>query len=126
MPANEIVKKFYQLNLDIRAGKSQMEELRAILADDFIFSGPLMKIEGADKYVGLLANFIPFHEDLKIIKHFVDGEEACVITELTLKSPSGKIFKMDIAECLTVENNKLKTHTIYYDPREFSEAFPMQ
>ena len=85
-----------------------------------------MKIDGADKYVELLTRFIPFHENLKVIKHFAEGEEACVITELTLKSPSGKIFKMDIAEWLTVENNKLKTQTIYYDPREFGEAFSMK
>ena len=125
MTTTEVVNKFYQLNIDIRLGKAEMKDLRAILTDDFVFTGPLMKIEGADNYIGLLTQFIPFHEALKIIEQFFDNNKACNITELKVKSPSGKIITMDIAEYLVAENGKLKTHTLYYDPRAFAEAFPM-
>lgn len=95
------------------------------MADDFIFIGPLMRIEGADNYVGLLKRFLSFHESLIITKQFTDKNDVCTITELTVKTPSGQLLKMDIAEWIAVENGKLKSHTIYYDPRAFMEAFPM-
>lgn len=121
----EVVNKFYQLNIDVRRGHASLNDLRELLAEEFIFAGPLMKIEGADNYISLLSQFLQFHEALNIVRQFVDGNEICTITELKLKPPNGKSLKMDIAEWIVVENGKLQSHTIYYDPRGFIEAFPM-
>jgi hypothetical protein len=125
MTSLEIVNKYYSLNTDVRTGKAQLQDLRNLLADSMVFIGPLMKIEGADNYIGLLTNFIPFHEDLKILKQFQSENEICTITNLKLKSPKGNIISMDIAEYMLVENEKIVNHTLYYDPREFQAAFPM-
>lgn len=125
MTSLELVNKYYSLNIDIRKGEAQMQDLRNLLADDLIFIGPLMRIEGADNYIGLLTNFIQFHEDLKVVKQFQAGDETCTITNLKLKSPQGKIISMDIAEYMLVNNGKIVNHTLYYDPREFQSAFPM-
>lgn len=125
MTSREIVNKYYSLNSDIRIGKAQMQDLRNLLADNMVFIGPLMKIEGADNYIGLLTNFIPFHEELNIIKQFQSGNEICTITNLKLKTPNGGKISMDIAEYILVENDKITNHTLYYDPRDFQSAFPM-
>lgn len=121
----EVVNKFYQLNKDVRLGYAQLNDMRVLLAEDFIFNGPLMKIEGADNYINLLSQFLQFHEALNIVRQFSDKNEVCTITELKLNPPNGKLLKMDIAEWIIVENGKLQSHTIYYDPRGFMEAFPL-
>ncbi len=125
MTSIELVNKYYSLNIDIRTGKAQMQDLRNLLDDDMVFIGPLMKINGANNYTDLLTNFIPFHEDLKILKQFQSENEICTITNLKLKSPKGDIISMDIAEYIMVKNDKIVNHTLYYDPRDFQSAFPM-
>jgi hypothetical protein len=121
----EIVKKFYQLNKDVRPDYIPLNEMRMLLADDFIFTGPLMKIEGADNYIGLLSQLLPYHESLNIVRQFADKNEVCTITQIKLNPPNGQSLKLDIAEWIIVANGKLQSHTIYYDPRGFMEAFPM-
>ena len=121
----EIVNRFYRLNNEIPEGKASIEDFKPLLADDFIFTGPLMKIEGAENYIGLLRQFLGFHKSLDIVKQIAKENEVCTITQLKLNTPSGEEIQMDIAEWILVESGKLKTHTIFYDPRAFNEAFPM-
>lgn len=125
MTSLEIVNKFYQLNNEIPSGRASVEDFKPLLADDFLFAGPLMEIEGADNYINLLRQFLGFHKSLEIVKQIANGNEICTITELKLNTPSGNELKMEIAEWIEVEDNKLKSHKIYYDPRAFNEAFQM-
>lgn len=125
MTSLEIVNKFYQLNNDISAGNASADDFKTLLADDFVFVGPLMKIEGADNYINLLRQFLGFHKSLEIVKQIDNGNEICTITQLKLNTPANEELTMDIAEWIEVEDNKMKSHTIYYDPRAFNEAFQM-
>lgn len=61
----------------------------------------------------------------EIVRQWADGNEVCTITILKLKTPAGGNLQMGIAEWIVVEGGKIKTHTIYYDPRGFAEAFPL-
>lgn len=125
MTALEIVNRFYQLNCEIPKGQAQLSDLRALLSDDFVFSGPMMRLEGGDQYAGLLQQFLPMHESLTVVRQFADGDEVCSIVDLRVKSPSGGTMKMDVAEWIVVKHGKMASHTIFYDPREFAAAFPM-
>ena len=125
MTATEVVNKFYELNNEVASNNATAESFRPLLSDDFVFKGPAMQLQGADNYVNLLKQFLMFHKSLEIIKQFSSGNEVCTITKLTLNSPAGKTIVMDIAEWCIIDSGKIKTHTIFYDPREFMEAFPM-
>lgn len=125
MTALEIVNKFYELNCEIPAGKGSIADLRALFADDLVFTGPMMRVEGGDQYAGLLQQFLPLHESLTLVRQFAEGDEVCSIVDLRVKSPAGNTMKMDLAEWIVVTNGKIASHTIFYDPREFAAAFPM-
>jgi SnoaL-like domain len=122
----QIVNRFYELNNAIPAGKATPEELEVLLAPDFVFAGPLMKVESAASYMAMLRQFLPFHESVRVVRQIADDDDVCSTTELKLKTPAGGSLVLDIVEWISVEAGKLKTHTIYYDPRAFVQAFPMQ
>lgn len=125
MESKEIVNQFYQLNNDAAAKRASADSFRPLFAENLIFKGPAIMIEGADKYVELLRQFLNFHESLEVVKQFVDGDDVCSMTKLKLRSPSGKSVELEIAEWCVVRSGKIASHTIYYDPREFMSAFPM-
>lgn len=125
MDALQVVNQFYALNDAVSSGKKGIQDIRALLTDDCVFAGPMMRVEGGDPYAGLLEQFLRFHESLEIVRQWANGNEVCSITVLTLKTPAGSSLRMDIAEWIVVEGGKIKNHTIYYDPRGFAEAFPM-
>lgn len=124
MTTTQVVNRFYELNNEVACHKATAESFRPILADDFVFKGPAMQLQGADNYVSLLKQFLTFHKSLEIVKQFSNENEVCTITKLALTSPAGKDIVMDIAEWCIVESGKIKSHTIFYDPREFINAFP--
>ena len=125
MTALDLARSFYRLNNDVPAGRATIPELRALLADDFVFTGPLMQVRGADAFMGMLGQFMPFHESVTVTKQFAGVDEVCSITRLTLKTPAGGRLEVDVAEVLRVADGKVAALTIYYDPRGFAAAFPM-
>lgn len=125
MSTTEIVQTFYRLNNEVPAGKARLEELQALLAPDFTFTGPLMQVKGAGQFIGLLRQFMPFHKSVTVVKQFPGQGEVCSITRLQLKTPAGGQLSVDVAEVIQVEAGRIKSLTIYYDPRGFAAAFPM-
>jgi ketosteroid isomerase-like protein len=125
MSITEIVNTFYRLNNAVPVGKASLDDLQALLADDFVFTGPLMQVKGAAQFVGLLRQFMPFHESVTVMKQFSGQEEVCSITELQLKTPAGGALTVDVAKVIQVKDGKIASLTLYYDPRGFAAAFPM-
>ena len=121
----EIARRFYELNNTVPEGKASAEEMQALLAPDFVFTGPLMKVEGAAPFMTMLGQFLPFHESVTVKQQIASGDTVCSITQLKLKTPAGGSLTVDVSEWLKMEDNRIKSLTIYYDPRGFVQAFPM-
>ncbi len=121
----EIARRFYELNNTVPAGKADAAELEALLAPNFVFTGPLMKVEGAAAFMTMLAQFLPFHESVSVRQQIGSGDVVCSITQLKLKTPAGGSLTVDVSEWLKVKGDRLESLTIYYDPRGFVAAFPM-
>ena len=119
--ALEIVNRYY----DATNNKKDADAAGALMAEDFVFVGPLMKLEGKAANVELLRKFLPMHVETRMHKQFVDGDEVCSIYDLVVSNPAGGTITMPIADWIRVENGKVAEQTIYYDPREFSKAFGM-
>src|SRR5687767_4617555 len=80
----EIVNHFLQLTSPAgRDIRSLLPEISKILAEDFVFSGPLMKLEGREKYLALLDQFLSVHVNLTVKRQFADRDDVCSINELT-------------------------------------------
>ncbi|MBN9690666.1 MAG: nuclear transport factor 2 family protein [Verrucomicrobia bacterium] len=121
----ELARRFYELNNSVAEGNSNAAELEALLAPDFVFTGPLMKVEGSAVFMGMLRQFLPFHESVIVRQQIVSGDIVCSITQLKLKTPAGGSLTVDVSEWLKVEGHLIQSLTIFYDPRGFVQAFPM-
>lgn len=102
-----------------------LPQISKMLAEDFVFTGPLMKIEGRANYLELLSKFLGVHVGLEVRRQFVDNDDVCSINELTVKSPAGALVTMPMAEWFRLKDDVIHAHEIFYDPREFARAFGM-
>lgn len=125
MISAELAARFYTLNNTVPEGKASPDEMESLLAPDFVFTGPLMKVEGAKPFMAMLGQFLPFHESVTVKQQIVQGNLVCSVTELKLKTPAGGKLTVAVSEWLTIESDRIKSLTIYYDPRAFVAAFPM-
>jgi ketosteroid isomerase-like protein len=96
-----------------------------LLADDVVFTGPLMRTSGKEAYVALLQRFLPAHVSTRVLRQFADGDEVCSIDELTVRTPAGGTVTLAMAEWFTLRDERISEHTLYYDPRDFAAAFGM-
>ena len=119
--ALEIVKKYY----DATDNKKDAEAAGALMADDFTFVGPLMRVEGKTANIELLRKFLPMHVETRHHRQFADGDDVCSIYDLVVANPTGGTITMPMADRIRVKQGKLSEQTIYYDPREFAKAFGM-
>lgn len=114
------------LYLDLTSSSgADLPRAAELLADDVVFTGPLMSCTGKDAYVALLEQFLPAHVSTRILRQFADGDEVCSIDELTVRTPSGGTVTMSMAEWFKLRDGRITEHTLYYDPRAFAAAFGM-
>ena len=116
----EIVNRYYDAS-----NKKDPNAAGMLMTDDFVFIGPLMRVEGKAANVELLKKFLPMHVEMRMHKQFVDGNDVCSIHDLVIRNPAGGNIIMPMAEWIRVRDGKIAKQTIYYDPREFSKAFGM-
>jgi ketosteroid isomerase-like protein len=102
-----------------------LPEIAKLFAEDLVFTGPLTKLEGRDKYIGLLGRILAVQNEFEPIRQFEDGDEVCSIHAMTVTTPTGNRLRSEVAEWFKIRNGVIAEHKIYYDPREFMKAFGM-
>jgi len=118
--ALEAVNRFYGTTNDRDA-----EGVARQVADDIRFMGPLMATTGAEAYVEINRQLLPNHLATRMKAQFENGDQVCSIYELDLRTPDGGSLVVEMADWITVTDGKISSQRIYYDPREFAEAFGM-
>jgi hypothetical protein len=96
-----------------------------MFAEDIEFVGSLNRTSGAKQFHALLEQFLPAYEGYRLHKQFEDGDHACSIYDLLVKSPSGKTESITMADWIRVSNGKIAEQKLYYDPRDFMKAVGM-
>jgi len=115
----ELVNRFY----DLTNNKNTTDGVEDLLDENMTFSGPLLQVTGAKKYVEMVGQFIKFHKKWAMFKQFDNGSDVCSIYEVELGKPGGGSFSVMIADWISISNDKIVSQKIYYDPREFVKAF---
>ena len=118
----DTVNRYLQLTGSAGADLPQAAKL---LAEDVVFSGPLMRMVGREAYAGLLQQFLPAHVSTRVLRQFSDSDEVCSINELTVRVPAGGTITLAMAEWFKLRGGLIAEHTLFYDPREFATAFGM-
>ncbi len=115
-----VVERFYDVTNN-RGGAG----LRDVVAGDIRFVGPLMQASGADQYVAMNEQLLPFHKGWKLLRQFVDGDDVCTIYEMTMGTPSGGTIVLPLVDWIRVSEGRVAEQRIYFDPRQFASAFGM-
>lgn len=120
----EISRRFFDLT-DVKGRKvpDVLPSIRDLLTEDFAFTGPLMKTEGRDQYIGLLGQFLQAHLGYRFHQQFASGDEVCSIYDMDVRSPKGESVTLAIADWLTIRDGRICRQQLYYDPRGFAAAF---
>jgi ketosteroid isomerase-like protein len=92
---------------------ADVERLRAILADDITFSGPLAQVAGADQYADSIRGLFQATEKVVVHKVWVDGDD--VLTWFDLHMPGAP--PAPVAQWCRVRDGKVKRVQVTFDPR---------
>lgn len=117
----DTVNDFYRVTLE----NPDENGLEGFMAPDVRFVGPLQETEGAAAYIELNLQLLPFHAGTRMRAQFEAGDEVCSIYDMDLRTPAGDTLTLKLADWITVTDGKITAQTIYYDPREFAQAFPV-
>ena len=118
--ALEVVNRFYEATNNRRA-----DDLPALVADDVTFGGPVMRATGAKEYVGMNEQLLGFHQGTRMLRQFEDGDDVCSVYELRMTTPAGGALTLVVADWIKVRGGRIAEQRLYFDPREFAQAFGM-
>lgn len=110
MNAGKIVEAY------LSAFYSGRPEVRALLADDYEFSGPSSHFHGADAFLRASGHAAAAARSVEIERLFVDGGEVAAFYRLNLDHRVGSIR---IAELFRVENSRIRSSRLVMDTAPF-------
>jgi ketosteroid isomerase-like protein len=93
--------------------RGDFDGLRAILADDVTFSGPMGTASGADDYATQLAGFAQRLDDITIEKMLADDHD--VLTWFNLHPKGGDL--VPVVNWCHVEDDRVQRVRVTFDPR---------
>jgi SnoaL-like protein len=95
--------------------------LRAVLADDVAFTGPLATLRGVDDCVAGLVGMGEILTDIVVLRRFVDGPDVLTWFDLhTRVAPPAPT-----ANWSTVVDGRITTIRVAFDPRAMTAGSPM-
>jgi ketosteroid isomerase-like protein len=92
---------------------ADVQRLRAILAEEVSFDGPLAQVQGADAYAESIRGLFKATEKLVVHKVWVDGDD--VLTWFDLHMPEAP--PTPVAQWCRVRDGKVKRVQVTFDPR---------
>lgn len=92
---------------------ADVDRLRAVLADDVSFHGPLAQVDGADAYADSIRGLFAATEKLVVHRVWVDGDD--VLTWFDLHMPGAP--PAPVAQWCHVRNGQVKRVQVTFDPR---------
>ena len=116
----DVARRFYEATSARRS-----EDLAGLVSEDVTFEGPLMRARGAPEYLAMNEQLLRFHGNMTMLRQFENGDDVCSIYELTMATPAGGELTLTMADWIGVADGKVAAQRIYFDPREFAQAFGM-
>jgi ketosteroid isomerase-like protein len=102
-------------------GRGDFAALRGILAEDFVFRGPMDRADGPAAFIELIQrNASMFGEaQFEDVRRVIDGARA-----VSLYSFVAGEARVPMAEAFEVQGNKLSGVDLYFDPSPFRGGQP--
>lgn len=120
----EIARCFYRLTaVKGHPASAVLPAIRELLTEDFSSTGPLLKTQGREQYLGLLARTLTAEVNYRFLHQFTERNEVCSVYELTTRSPEGENLTVPMVDWLTVYKGRIHRQRLYYDPRCLAGSF---
>ena len=117
--AQEVVERYYAA---FDAHRNGWQEL---VTDDVVFEGPVQHARGKAEFVGLTAQFLGAHRATRLLRRIADGDTVTSLFEFVVDAPNGQQLMCPVSEWATVRDGRIAEFRLYYDPRDFVQAFGM-
>lgn len=119
MPTKEIIEKYFDA---IHKGGWE-----SYIADDFIFySNSLDNVtHGQAAYLEDAGTFFKTTTGVEIKQMLIESEKVAILARYHVRSPKGNAGVCDVAEFITVKDDKLTSSAIFFDTKAIME-FMMQ
>jgi ketosteroid isomerase-like protein len=118
--ALDVVNRFYTAS-----NTRDASQLADLVSDDVTFVGPLMQARGAAEYLAMNERLLRFHQETTMLRQFEDGDQVCSLYELGMRTPSGSLLTFLIADWIEVQQGRVATQRLFFDPRAFAQAFAL-
>jgi ketosteroid isomerase-like protein len=112
MSYKEIIRNYFDTYF---TGKARHSKVRDLLADDFVFRGPLMVADSADEYLEQLTAYGDELELYAEVRSLIQGGSQ-VAALVDFQGPGGII---PYAQWFTFQDDKIQRLEVIYDPRPF-------
>ncbi len=99
------------------------EAASALIADDFVFQGPLLQTETKAAFLEGAGKLGPIVRGFKMLRQFGDGDEVCSIYDFEIETPKGK-GSITMSEWSRVRGGKLVSSRLLFDTAAFGALMP--
>jgi ketosteroid isomerase-like protein len=117
--AQDVVERYYA------AFDAHRNDWQDLVTDDVVFEGPVQHARGKAEFVGLTAQFLGAHRATRLLRRIADGDTVTSLFEFVIDAPNGQQLTCPVSEWATVQDGRITEFRLYYDPRDFMQAFGM-
>ncbi len=115
--AREVVERYYAEFLAKRPG------WRDLVTNGVTLEGPVQAAHGKAEFVALTEQFQEGLRETRVIERVASGDKVISVYEFVLNAPDGGELSCEVSEVARVENGKVASWKLLYDPREFVARF---
>ena len=117
--AQDVVERYYA------AFDAHRNDWQDLVTDDVVFDGPVQHARGKADFVGMTAQFLGAHRATRLLRRIADENTVTSLFEFVIDAPNGQQLTCPVSEWATVRDGRISEFRVYYDPREFVQAFGM-
>ena len=117
--AQDVVERYYA------AFDAHRNDWQDLVTDDVVFEGPVQHARGKAEFVGLTAQFLGAHRATRLLRRIADSDTVTSLFEFVIDAPNGQQLTCPVSEWATVRDGRITEFRVYYDPRDFVQAFGM-
>ena len=94
------------------------DNLKEVLADDFIFRGPLYKFDTANDYIEAMQTAPPKGFEYSLLNSYENNSSACLIYEFSKPGVS-----TIMTQTFEIDNGKIKSILLIFDTAAFEQKY---
>ena len=117
--AHEVVERYYG------AFDAHRNDWQDLVTNDVVFDGPVQHARGKAEFVEMTAQFLGAHRATRLVRRIANEDTVTSLFEFDIAAPNGRELTCPVAEWATVRDGRIAEFRVYYDPREFVQAFGM-